>query len=394
MPIAFLANCHNGSILSPISCSTRNGNTIISYLLEPINQASLSQVIAFHSFQLLLLANPNQLPPHLYILATMSSKKSKVTTTKQGVKVMNLSGSSPASSPDLSSAIVKHQEILDIQPLLHAPPLDVQPDFPKKEFKKKSRHSSRLPSSTKSKGTSSSAAPIVIPDEPDVHVEKVITKVVESILQEDVSNVTPDVPTSGTSGVEPIVQQPESESEESTESAESEKEDDQEGTADVPSKSKDHPKVSESSSEEESEDEEESEGEEEDTQPVQDNVPTILVHVPFTETATSGESDDILITKTLIGAVAARLTRQKTKVKPLDEVKTPSSNPTSSKKVKTTPVTYKSRQVSVEPSTKKKTFRKMTVAVKRKRTESSSDEDHDVGQDVLDIVPPSQKRKM
>ena len=85
-------------------------------------------------------------------------------------------------------------------------------------------------------------------------------------------------------------------------------------------------------------------------------MPTIPVHVPFTETVTSGESDDILITKTLPGFVAARLTRQKTKVKPLDEVKTPSSNPTSSKKVKTTPVqkvsnttpvTYKSRQVSV-----------------------------------------------
>src|ERR1044072_2672093 len=139
MPVVFLANCPNGSILSPISCSTRNGNTIISYLLEPINHATISQVIAFHTSQLLLFANPNQLPPHLFILATMSSKKSKVTTTKQGVKVMNLSGSSPASSPDPSSAIVKHQEILDVQLLLHAPPLDVQPDFPKKVFKTKSR---------------------------------------------------------------------------------------------------------------------------------------------------------------------------------------------------------------------------------------------------------------
>src|ERR1044072_6706781 len=311
MSVAFLANCPNGSILSPISCSTRNGNTIISYLLEPINQATISQVIAFHTFQVILLANPNQLPPSLFILATMSSKKSKVTTTKQGVKVMNLSGSSPASSPDLSSTIVKHQETLDIQPLLHAPPLDVQPDFPKKEFKKKSRYSSRLVSSTKSQGTSSSAAPIVIPHEPDVPVEEVITKVVESILQEDVSNVTPDVPTSCTSGVEPIVQQPESESEESTESAESEKDDDLEGTANVSSKSEDLPKTSESSPEEKSEDEDESEGEEEDTQPVPDNVPTIPipVSVPFTETVTSGESGDILITKTLPGSVATRLTR-------------------------------------------------------------------------------------
>src|ERR1044072_4370837 len=265
MPVAFLANCPNGSILSPISCSTLTGNTIISYLLEPINQASLSQVIAFHSFQLLLLANPNQLPPPLYILATMSSKKSKVTTTKQGVKVMNLSGSSPASSPDPSYAIVKHQETLDVQPLLHAPPLDVQPDFPKKVFKTKSRYSSRLAASTKSKGTSSSAAPIMIPDEPDASVEKAITKVVESILQEDGKNVSPDVSTSGRSGAETIVQQSESASEESTESAESEKEAVQEGTADVPYKSEDLTKVSVSSSEEESEDEEKSEGEEEDS---------------------------------------------------------------------------------------------------------------------------------
>src|ERR1044072_3867746 len=114
MPVAFLANCPNGSILTHISCSTRNGKTIISYLLEPINQAAISQVIAFHSFQLLLLANPNQLPPPLYIRATMSSKKSKVTPTKQGVRSLNLSGSSLASSPDPSSAIVKHQETLDV----------------------------------------------------------------------------------------------------------------------------------------------------------------------------------------------------------------------------------------------------------------------------------------
>src|ERR1044072_4741381 len=57
-----------------------------------------------------------------------------------------------------------------------------------------------------------------------------------------------------------------------------------------------------------------------------------------------------------------------------------------------TPVSYKSRQVTVKsPATKKSTKRK-NIVVKRKRAESSSDED--VGQDVCDIIPPSQKRKM
>ena len=39
-----------------------------------------------------------------------------------------------------------------------------------------------------------------------------------------------------------------------------------------------------------------------------------------------------------------------------------------------------------------KSIKKKNIAVKRKREVSSSDDD--VGQDVLDIIPPNQKRKM
>src|ERR1044072_5221760 len=72
------------------------------------------------------------------------------------------------------------------------------------------------------------------------------------------------------------------------------------------------------------------------------------------------------------------------------------STPTTAKKSRfvttkvttSTPVSYKSRQVVVKSSAKKKSVKKKNIIVKRKREENSSDED--VGQDVHDIIPPSQ----
>ena len=65
------------------------------------------------------------------------------------------------------------------------------------------------------------------------------------------------------------------------------------------------------------------------------------------------------------------------------EMKASSSTPATAKKARspaikvptTTPVSYKSRQVDVQISAKKKYFKKKNMVVKRKRAESSSDED-------------------
>ena len=91
--------------------------------------------------------------------------------------------SSATPSVPLSTSLVEHQETLDIHPLLHEPPLVVQPDLPQKIFKTKSRYSSRLRSLLKGKGSASPTTPIDILDEDDVIVDEVITKVVDDILE-------------------------------------------------------------------------------------------------------------------------------------------------------------------------------------------------------------------
>src|ERR1044072_3208210 len=163
----------------------------------------------------------------------MSSKTTKVAKNKHGVRVMGLKkDSSTTSSVPVSTALVEHQETLNVQPLLHEPPQAVQPDLPKKKFKSKPRSSSRLRNSMKGKGSASSTTPIEILDEDDVIVDEVITKVVDDILEEAATkvmgpDVIPEPATSGdlknpnstnnvdTSDGKPIVDHPESEEEES-----------------------------------------------------------------------------------------------------------------------------------------------------------------------------------
>ena len=134
MTVSFSTNCPNGYFLSPIPCYAREKFSIILFVHMPINiSANPCSCIVLYSSQLPLLS---KLPYFLCSCARMSSKTSKMAKTKHGVKVMGLqkgSSAAPVSSP--SSALVEHQETLDVQPLLHAPPLVVQPDLPKKGFK-------------------------------------------------------------------------------------------------------------------------------------------------------------------------------------------------------------------------------------------------------------------
>ena len=390
MQFLLFANCLNGSILPPITCRARKGITIISYLLEPINQVSTHhQITVLNPPQLRLLANPNLLPPSSIALDSMSSKKPKITKTKKGVRVMNpFAGSSAVpETHSLSSALVEHQETLDVQPLLHAPPPAVKPKLPQKSFKKQSRYSSRLRNTTKGATTTSSSNPIDIPDDEDVNMAEV-NKVVDSVLKsanvEPEKDVIPDATTSGiavkpisstSQTATPIVEEPEDESEEESDSEESKEEEAEDASVEEPSQAEEisTPAVQETDKESSEVSGSEESGEEEDVVPVPDPIPTQPREV----------SDDVLITKSLPDSMAARLKARKQQVK---------KGSSSVSKSTSTPVTYASRQVIVKKTAPKKDSRKKTVDVKRKRADSSTDED--VGQDVLDIVPPSQKRKM
>src|ERR1044072_4528824 len=97
-----------------------------------------------------------------------------------------------------SSAIVEHQETLDLYPLQHEPPKTAEKELLKKKFK--TRFSNRYHHSMKRKAFVSTVTPIEIPDDDDVNVDEVITTAVNAILEEvddDVmgSDVEPDAAT-------------------------------------------------------------------------------------------------------------------------------------------------------------------------------------------------------
>src|ERR1044072_120693 len=287
----------------------------------PINiSAKPDFYIVLYFSQQLLLSKPLY---SLYLCARMSSKSSKVLKNKHGVKVMGLTkDSSATSSHPVSNALVEHQETLDVQPLLHEPPLSVQPDFPKNVFKTKSRYSSRLRNSKKGKRSTPSTAPIEIPDDDVVNVAEVITEVVDSILEETAAkvmekDVVPDAATSGDSEIPnttnpvdpsictPTVNHPASDEEaseseeEDSGTGESEKEEEETGDVGDQSKKEDVTKTADQEPVKSSSDTSESEDSEEEEEDVQVPSPEII--------SSEEESDDVPITKNLPGSVAARL---------------------------------------------------------------------------------------
>src|ERR1044072_7962103 len=260
---------------------------------------------------------------------------------------MGLKKDSLAPTPiSTSSVTVDPQEILDVQPVEHESPKSAKPDVPKKKFK--SRYSTRYRHSMKGKSTLSSTSPIDIPNEDDI--DEVITKVVDSIYKETAAeiesqDVRPNVATSGTSENpisptpiavvvdEPIVEEPESEDEES---ADQDSEEETEEEKSDPSKHDDvinQTTVQEpAASQPNDSDSEESTDEDENVQ------------IPTSENVVSGDnSDDIPITKSVPESVAARL-------------KTKNEGPAKKDmESASTPVSYKSRQVSLTPRSEEHT---------------------------------------
>src|ERR1044072_3008174 len=120
MKVSFSANPPNDSILSPILCSPREKIAIILFVHTSINiSANPCFCIVFYCSQL----PPYSKQPYSLcscVFVKMSSKTTKVAKNKYGVKVMGLKKDSFAtpSSPQ-SSALVEHQETLNVQPLLH-----------------------------------------------------------------------------------------------------------------------------------------------------------------------------------------------------------------------------------------------------------------------------------
>src|ERR1044072_3476913 len=204
MLFSFWLNRSNGSFLSPTTWCAREIEAIIPFSENSINNRASHRLSIVPQLPKLLSHYKTLCSTFLFILtARMSSKSAKIAKTKHGVKVMGLKkDSSVSKSISSASALVEHQETLNLKPLQHAPPLVAHPDFPKKKFK--TRYSTRYRHSKKGKGSTSSTTPIKIPDEEDVIVDEVITKVVDDILGEAAtkalgSDVVPDVTTTGTS---------------------------------------------------------------------------------------------------------------------------------------------------------------------------------------------------
>ena len=121
----FLANRSNDSFLSPITCIARDKKEIIPYLHKSINKrVHPCFLIVLTLPKALILSKPFCLAILSNLTARMSQKSAKISKNKHGVRVMGLKSDSSASTPvSKSSALVEHQETLNLQPLQHEPPL-------------------------------------------------------------------------------------------------------------------------------------------------------------------------------------------------------------------------------------------------------------------------------
>ena len=125
MLFSFLANHPNSSILSPITCITRDKKEIIPYLHKSINKRdNPCFLIVLTLPKPLILSKPFFLTILSNLTARMSQKSAKIAKNKHGVKVMGLKSDSSASTPVSNSfALVEHHETLNLKPLQHEPPL-------------------------------------------------------------------------------------------------------------------------------------------------------------------------------------------------------------------------------------------------------------------------------
>ena len=244
----------------------------------------------------------------------------------------------------------------------------------------------------KGKRSASLTTPIEIPDEDGVNVDEVITTAVNAILEEAAdevmgSDVEPDAATSGILEILiPETPIPENVVVESIVVHHESDEDEYDGE-DCEEKEKSSTHVVEEEVQDVSEKEASSEDTvSEDSEEDQDDGEK----TPAVEIIQYSNSDDVPITESVPVSVAEKLKQKKRR-------SGKQNYPAPAKVSSSTPISYKSRQVTVKPinksNKKKKSVKKKNTVAKKKRVESTSS-DPDVGQHVLDIVPPSHRRKI
>src|ERR1044072_2457600 len=133
--MCFFYNHLNDSFLSPITCSAREENTIIPFLITSINNHSKPTFfIVFLVLQLLLFLKPLSFSTCVRLSVTMSSKSSKIAKNKHGVRMRGLSKDSTASQYATENPIpAESTKALDVQPLQQAISKPIKPDFAKKK---------------------------------------------------------------------------------------------------------------------------------------------------------------------------------------------------------------------------------------------------------------------
>src|ERR1044072_4694386 len=397
MQVSFLHNHLNGYFLSPIPCCAREENLIMIFLILSINNG-LNPTI----FIVLLVNLTASILKSLFSLCLslqlpiMSSKSSKIAKNKHGVRMRGVSkesSSTPAPAETPSSNIPKPP--MEVEPIQHVFSSPVKGDFSKKLFK--TGTSKRYRSSMPREGPIPAPNPVPVIEEEEISVDEIIRETTENILNEAAdqvlgSDVRPEAATSGNP------KNPNLESAENptgkgdVDSSDKESEENPEEDVSEPSHygdgvdSKEREETVISSDKTVSDD------------PMHEEA---SLKTPIPEILSSGDddSDDVPITQSVPSSVAAIL-----KVK-----KTRSSSKPSEKATTSTPVSYKSRQVHVHrvktsvqkkkkatPKKKKSVVKKKTPITKkstgkRKMAEMS---DPEVGQEITDLVPPSQKRKV
>src|ERR1044072_5437064 len=397
MQVYFLHNHFNGYFLSPIPCCAREENLIMIFLILSINNGLNPNIF------IVFLVNPSaSILKSLFSLCLslqlpiMSSKSSKIAKNKHGVRMRGVSkesSSTPAPAETPSSNIPKPP--MEVEPIQHVFSSPVKGDFSKKLFK--TGTSKRYRSSMPREGPIPAPNPVPVVEEEEINVDAIIRETTEKILNEAAdqvlaSNVEPEAATSCN---------PKSPNLESTKNPtgksdvdSSDKESEKEPGEDVSEPSHDGDDVDSKEGDETMVSSEKTVSDD----PMHEDAP---LKNPIPEIISSGDdySDDVPITQSVPSSVAARLKVKKTKI----------ASKHSEKATTSTPVSYKSRQVNVArvktsvQKKKKAAPKKMKSAVKKKTpvTKKSTGKrkmaemsDPEVGQEVTDLVPPSQKRKV
>src|ERR1044072_6331021 len=398
MQVSFLHNHFNGYFFYPILCCAREENLIMIFLIISINNCLNPTIYIVFCFA-------TQLSPcskSLFSLCLslqlliMSSKSSKIAKNKHGVRMRGVpkeasSTPVPAETP-ISTTTKQHLEVESFQHAISSP---VKGDFSKKLFKTDT--SKRYRSSMPREGPIPTPNPVPEVEEEAINVDVIIKETTEKILNEAAdqvlgSDVEPEAATSGNPKNPNLESAENSTGKDDVDSTDQESEEEPEKDVSEPSHDGDDVDPKEGEETVASSDKTVSNDPMHEDEPVKNPIPEII-------SSDDDDSDDVPITQSVSSSVAARLKMKKTRTASKDPVKATTS----------TPVSYKSRQVNVPrvktsvQKKKKTTPKKKTSVVKKKNpiTKKSTGKrkmadlsDPEVGQEVTDLVPPSQRRKV